>query len=189
MRLFKRDTHPLQDDELFELWPPVLKADSWPALRALLDSHPVLLTPRGPRFFGYLAAQSEQSPNRRMIARRLRQTQRLLVQCGEIGVPAAIAEAQRGRRRPGLNPDEALLGQLADLIFQPTWADTQRMLNEQPVLYGIPALETLADMVAMALDDGGEEEAEAYVLHLAVLGRCREAGVNAAFAELRRVTR
>jgi hypothetical protein len=189
MPLFARESHPLEDDEVFELMQPLMEAQTWPALRDVINRNPVLTSPRGPRFFAFLAARSEQKPDEHVMARRLRQIEHLLTRCGEIGVAAAIDEEQSGRRGPWPIPDEAMLRQVTELLFQPTWPATQRMLDEQPALYGVAAIETLKDMLAMQLDDDDQRMAEQIALHLAILARCRQVGVDAAFDELRRAAK
>lgn len=64
-----------------------------------------------------------------------------------------------------------------------TWAASQRIIEAHPELLGDEADQLLGHLVAIAHQQGDAQAESAFTEHRQLLARCRQVGVEAAFAE------
>jgi hypothetical protein len=64
-----------------------------------------------------------------------------------------------------------------------TWAASQRVIEAHPELLSDEADQLLGQLVAVAHQQGDSQAKDAFTQHRQLLARCRQAGVEAAFAE------
>ncbi|NIO71182.1 MAG: hypothetical protein GTN71_19655 [Anaerolineae bacterium] len=69
------------------------------------------------------------------------------------------------------------------LIQADTWAASQRVIEAHPELLSDEADQLLGQLVAIARQQGDAQAEGAFTEHRQLLARCRQVGVEAAFAE------
>jgi len=69
------------------------------------------------------------------------------------------------------------------LIQAETWAASQRIIEAHPELLSDEADQLLGRLVAIARQQGDAQTEDAFTEHRQLLARCRQVGVEAAFAE------
>ncbi|MGH8884729.1 MAG: hypothetical protein ACRDYX_06065 [Egibacteraceae bacterium] len=134
-------------------------------------------------------------------AANLEQHRRVLRRCREIGIREAFEEvaggAGSGHADQGADTsDEVRLGMLLfKFVAAPTWDQSRRLLDEHPELLSVAVDAVLERLITgaggiieqmMPAADSGrvESEVESLERHGRLLRRCREIGVDAAFAEV-----
>ncbi|HRQ38253.1 MAG TPA: CpXC domain-containing protein, partial [Chloroflexota bacterium] len=155
--------------------------DTWQA--GWLENLPVVLRPLLPAALSddpeaamqQVAAQVEQE------LERLRQEN-----------PAAFAELQAAaQQQMGDEDDEAvppLLNTIQQFIQVETWTESYRFVQAHPELLDDEAIALLEGLVDAAQQAGDDDTHRIFAEHLALLRRCREMGVTAAFAEKLEIT-
>src|SRR5579859_5545853 len=83
---------------------------------------------------------------------------------------------------PSEDPRQALLTVVIDFIRAPTWGASQRFLEEHPELLQ-PEIDAMLQELATQQEQ--ESASQSIEKHRLLLARCREVGIDAAFAELR----
>jgi hypothetical protein len=76
-----------------------------------------------------------------------------------------------------------LLNTLQEFVQSHTWADSRRVLEENPELLGDEADDVLERLIAAAREQGEEDTERILAEHLDLLRCCREVGIEQAFAE------
>jgi hypothetical protein len=161
--------------------------------RRILKQHPVLLSPMMEGFMEYLAESARGVPG---LAEAVNDHRLLLARCRQVGVDEAFAEwaarppASITAPPPGfVESDQGAADDLAftvSLFLQArTGSAKRRLLEQHPELFGSDADKLLAYWYATARTQGNEDAAGGFEAHRRLLLRCRQVGVEAAFAEQR----
>jgi len=95
--------------------------------------------------------------------------------------PEAFAELEASAREA--REQEPLLGTIQAFIQAKTWTESQDIVAAHPELLGDEADEILGRLVEGAESRGDENAARAFREHRDLLRRCREEGIETAFAE------
>jgi|SRR5215472_13533028 len=161
--------------------------------RRILEQHPVLLSPMMEGFMEFLAESARGVPG---LAEAIDDHRLLLARCRQVGVDKAFAEratrplASITAPPPGFAESDQ--GAEDDLTFTvslflraQTGSAKRRLLEQHPELFGSEAEKLLAYLYGTARAQGNEDEARVLDMHRRLLLRCRQIGVEAAFAEQR----
>ena len=87
-------------------------------------------------------------------------------------------------RKPRRPDPEALLQTIAAFINAKTWSESQRLVEQHPELLSDQADALLGQLVEAAQAQSDENARRTFEQHRALLRRCREVGVEKAFAAL-----
>jgi succinate dehydrogenase flavin-adding protein (antitoxin of CptAB toxin-antitoxin module) len=152
----------------------LIQAETWEESRRILEAHPELLTDEADavlgRFIDTAQAQGDEAALRIFERHRA-----LLRRCREVGVEEAFAELKRGSE---------LVKTLLALIQAETWEESRRILESHPELLTDEADAVLGRFIDTAQARGDEAALRIFERHRALLRRCREVGIEQAFAEL-----
>ena len=146
-------------------------ARTWEESRRILEAHPELLTDEADALLGQWIAAAQARGDEE--ARRILEEHRVLLRrCREVGIEEAFAERRWGSE---------LVQTLFAFIQAETWEESRRILEAHPELLTDEADAVLGQLVQVQED----QDARRFLEELrALLRRCREVGVEQAFAEL-----
>ncbi|MEA2672470.1 MAG: hypothetical protein QOG45_2690, partial [Chloroflexota bacterium] len=150
--------------------------ETWEQSRAVVELHPELLDSHTDAVLDGLIAGVEVQEGSAAVVEMLRAHQQLLRKCRDVGV-AAFEELTEEA------PADPLREAIAAFLASPTPLHAQRQLAEHPDAVserGVAMLERLVEHAARVVPDAVAETMRA---RLALLRRCVEIGVEAAFAE------
>lgn len=159
--------------------------------RRVLEQHPILLDPGLDNFMEFTIASLRGSPE---MAEALNAHRVLLARCREAGMDQAFAEwAARPPATlpppPVTEPNQEASEDLtftASLFLQAaTGAAKRQLVNQHPELLSPAADRLLAYWYGTAHSQGRDDIAQLLDAHRRLLLRCRQIGVEAAFAEQR----
>jgi len=150
-----------------------INADTWAETRRIVEAHPELLTDAADALLGRLVDAAREEGDEEAV-RLLEEHRALLRRCREVGVERAFAE------RGGATE---LIEVLQAFLTADTWAESRRIVEAHPELLTDAADALLGRMVDAAREKGDERAVRLFEEHRALLRRCREAGVEQAFAE------
>jgi hypothetical protein len=157
-----------------------VEAPNWAASRQVVKAHPELLSELAEAILsrGAEAADAD-SPLRQSLLDHLQ----LLWACRERGVDAAFArltnESDRANDSTRVDPS-ALVATLNEFVFAPTPVISRRVLDRHPEL-----LSDEAEFIMANAERVVHPDARPYIQSgHSLLRRCREIGVDAAYAEL-----
>ena len=155
-----------------------LQAETWNASQRVLAEHPELLAREVDELLGRLidtAIAREEDVAQRTFAEH----RALLRRCREVGADAAFAEKLGGPEGERL----IAIARLESFLQARTWGDSRQILLDHPDLLGDGADEMLAQLSDAAHEQGNESARHVLEEHRSLLARCRQVGVDAAFAE------
>ena len=151
--------------------------ETWEQSRAVVELHPELLDSHTDAVLDGLIAGVEVQEGSAAVVEMLRAHQQLLRRCRDVGVDAAFEELTEEA------PADPLREAIAAFLASPTPLHARRQLAEHPEAVterGVVMLERLVEHAARVVPDAVAETMRA---RLALLRRCVEIGVEAAFAE------
>ncbi|MDQ7030286.1 MAG: hypothetical protein Q9O62_11165 [Ardenticatenia bacterium] len=169
-----------------------INADTWTESRRVLEAHPELLSDEADDLLGQLAEAQEDERARRLVE----QHRALLRRCREVGVDRAFAEMTTSPQHDiaRLLAEAGDLGRtLRDFIAADTWTASRRILEQHPELLSDDADALLGRLIDAARHVGAQgtapdEDTQRLIRtleqHRALLRRCRDVGVDRAFAEI-----
>jgi hypothetical protein len=151
-------------------------------LRRFLEKYPEALTEAGDKFLGeaIAKAQKEGDLERRVQLEMMRD---LLRHVREKGIDATLREEQA---EGGIYLSQYSTGfhSLQEFITAPTLADSRRILEKHPELL-TDAIDThLEELITKMQTEGNHQMRQVLELNRALLRRCREMGIEAAFREI-----
>ena len=148
-----------------------IQAETWEESRRILESHPELFTDEADAVLRQLIDTARAHGDEAAL-RIFERHRALLRRCREVGVEEAFAELKRGSE---------LVQTLLAFIQAETWEESRRILESHPELLTDEADAVLGQLVQAQED----EDARHFLEELrALLRRCREVGIERAFAEL-----
>lgn len=164
--------------ELHQTLIAFLQAETWAQSKAVVEEHPELLEEEVDDLIERLiaAAQQQEDENAEQAFREHRQ---LLQRAREVGVEEAFGE--RIQATEGLS-SQLVLGLLLNFVEAETWPEAQAFVEEHPELLTDEADVMMDKLIAATREEGQPELVEMLQEHKALLQRCREVGVEQAFA-------
>ena len=147
--------------------------------RVLRADQALLLTDAAAQALAELIQQYEDDPN---ALRQLQMHQRVLQRAQDVGMEAALTELVAQAQTTSAAPP--LLVRLQEFIQAETWDQSQRIVAQNPDLLTDEADALLTQLCAAAEAQGEEDAARHFTTHRDLLRRCREIGIEAAFAEI-----
>ncbi|MFP3896603.1 MAG: CpXC domain-containing protein [Anaerolineales bacterium] len=156
-----------------------VQAQNWAEARDVLEDHPELLGNRGDRVMGAFieAARNLGSDKTEAV---LQEHRDLLRRCQEVGVEEAFAEKMDLEQE---GSEESLVQALETLVVAETWEEAQRIVEAHPDLLREEVGQALTLLIDSAQEEGDDDTAAILREHRDLLARCREIGVEAAFAQ------
>jgi hypothetical protein len=157
--------------------------------RRVLEQHPVLLSPGMEQFIQFAISSSQGVPG---LAEALDAHRLLLARCQQVGVDEAFAEwaarppagaATLTVANPGQVPSDELKFTVSLLLKASTGQAKRSLVERHPELLSPEADNLLAYWSGSAQGRGDDDAARTIYLHRRLLLRCRQIGVDAAFAE------
>ncbi len=156
-----------------------VQAQNWAETRDILQDHPELLEARGDRIMGAFIEAAREMGDEESTA-ILQEHRDLLRRCQEVGLENAFVERMEVEEE---GSGESLVQALEAFVVAQTWDEAQRIVEEHPDLLREEIGEAIALLVDSAREEGDEETATILREHREILARCREMGVEAAFAQ------
>ncbi|MFO7917993.1 MAG: CpXC domain-containing protein [Anaerolineae bacterium] len=156
-----------------------VQAQNWAEARDILEDHPELLEKRGDRIMGAFieAARKLDDEDSEAI---LQEHRELLRRCQEVGVEEAFTESMNLEREES---EESLVQALEAFVTTETWDEAQRIVEAYPNLLQEEVGQAITLLIDSAQEEGDDETAAILREHREILARCREMGVEAAFAQ------
>ncbi|MGB9724265.1 MAG: CpXC domain-containing protein, partial [Chloroflexia bacterium] len=172
----------------------LLEADSMTALLQVARDHPALLEPEAEariREMAQAARDGGQAELAQVLEERYRALRRTQQTAGASG-PALEKTAKviekvektAGAKSSIAPPQLSMAQTLQQFIQADTWAESRRILEAHPELLSAEADALLEQLVQAALAQGDENARRIFEEHRALLRRCREVGIEQAFAEI-----
>lgn len=156
-----------------------VQAPNWAEARDVLEDHPKLLEEQGDRVMGAFIEAARELEDEESEA-TLQEHRDLLRRCREVGPEEAFAERTDLEREGG---EESLVQALEALVVTETWDDAQRIVEAHPNLLREEVGQALTLLIDSAQEEGDDKTATVLREHRDLLARCREMGVEVAFAQ------
>lgn len=156
--------------------------DNWSEKQRILEQHPELLDDR-------LIALLEdgkrvgEAIHHEEDAHAFAEHITLLHRCREVGVKQAFAEALAKNTILGRDVPHELAVLLVQLLNVPNWREKQRIVEQHSELLDQQVINLLENGHRIHESKGESQRAKALAEHVAVLRRCREVGIEQAFAD------
>jgi tetratricopeptide (TPR) repeat protein len=160
-------------EQLLETVMAFIQTDSWTESQHFLEQHSELLTDEADDLLGQMIV----SQTDEFTIAYLEQHRVLLRRCREVGVEQAFAE-ESGNEIP--EAVRVLWESLQAFLSADNWTDSRHILEQHPELLD----EEIASLLGLMIAAQDDQDARAYLeQHCALLRKCREVGVEQAFAE------
>ncbi len=168
-----------------------MQTDDLSDKRRILEQHPMLLDPGIEQFLEFSASQAKGVPG---LAEAFDAHRQLLARCRQVGADVAFAgwaarppagatmSAVAGADRA---PSDELKFTVSLFVQAPTGPAKRRLVDQHPELLSPEADMLLAHWYGIAQARGSDDTARILNAHRRLLLRCRQIGVEAAFAEQR----
>lgn len=156
-----------------------VQAQNWAEAQDILEEYPELLEQRGDRVMGAFIEAARELDDEASEA-TLQEHRELLRRCREVGPEEAFSE------RIGFEEgetEESLVQALESLVIAETWDEAQRIMETHPDLLREEVGQALTLLIDSAQEEGDEETAAILREHRDLLARCRQMGIEAAFAQ------
>ena len=170
----------------------LLEADSMTALLQAAQDHPILLTAEAEARIRQ-GAENARRAGQEEIARAMEERYRALRQTVQAAQESGLtleqaiemtAQVEKAVRSGDVDRRLALAQTLQDFIQADTWDESRRILEAHPELLTDEADALLGQLLQAAQAQGDEDARHILEEHRALLRRCREVGIERAFAEL-----
>jgi len=170
----------------------LLEADSMTALLQAARDHPILLMAEAEARIRQ-GAENARRAGQEEIARAMEERYRVLRQTVQAAQESGLtleqaiemtAQVEKAVRSGDVDRRLALAQTLQDFIQADTWDESRRILEAHPELLTDEADALLGQLVQAAQAQGDEDARRILEEHRALLRRCREIGVEQAFAAL-----
>jgi tetratricopeptide (TPR) repeat protein len=170
----------------------LLEADSMTALLQAARDHPILLTAEAETRL-HQGIENARHVGQEEMAHALEERYRVLRQTVQAAQESGLtleqaiemtAQVEKAVRSGDVDRRLALAQTLQDFIQAETWDESRRILEAHPELLTDEADALLGQLVQAAQAQGDEDARHILEEHRALLRRCREVGIERAFAEL-----
>lgn len=157
-----------------------MQKETWLASQRYLEDHADLLSEAADRILQDLIRTSRERGEEDYV-QVFEEHREVLRRCREVGVKEAFAE--RIRLAQGGKDLEEGVAAVQDFVHAQTWKETEDVLEAHPELLEERGDRLMAAFVEAARELGDEGSETVLQEHRALLQRCREVGIEEAFAE------
>lgn len=145
-----------------------VNADSWEESQSLVEQYPELLTDEADDLLKSLADFQDDTN----VCQMIEYHRALLQRCRQIGIEAVFAQE--------MEDDDSDIWPILEACFNTTWSEAQKIVEQHPELLTDETQVFLHRLAKAQEDDRAQESIEKFST---LLQRCREIGIEAAFAE------